>query len=152
MPAEDGGPAGFDRTHRGALDAGQPMGLLVARPMRAKNVRQFESVGASGSGRPRGRPTHGLAWRRERREAEQLNRRPVDGHRRLRDVQVAHRCLNRSMAEQTLNGGQVDAHLEEVRREDVTHRVDAAPLGDPGPPLGVAIRLPDGCHRSLEIA
>ena len=119
MPAEDRGPAGFGGTHRGALHVGQDMGLPVARPVRAEDLRQLQSVGPSVSGRLRGRRPHGLDRRRGHREAEQFDRRAVDGDGGLRDVQVAHGRLNRSMAEQALNGGEVDAHLEQVRGEGV---------------------------------
>ena len=108
LAAEGGGAAGGDRPPRGALHAREPMGVLIARTVRANDRRQLESTGAAVSGRPGGRRTHGLARdgarRRRRRETEELNRRPVDGHRRRRDVQGVHRRLHRSVAEQALNG------------------------------------------------
>jgi hypothetical protein len=51
------------------------------------------------------------------------------------------------MAEQDLNGAQIDAGFEQVRGEGVPQRVRMDGLRDPGPMSSVAARQEDRFHR-----
>ena len=120
--AERGRATGFDGTQGGTLHSCEAMGELIARAVGAHDVGQLHPTGPCVSGRPRGRRAHRLhrgRGRRRRREAEELNRRAVEQQPGAGDVEIPRRRLDRRVAEQALNRDQVDAHLQQMRREGV---------------------------------
>jgi hypothetical protein len=112
MPAKDGGAAALDRAEGDVLDRGEPMRAAIPVAVRADNVRQLQ---------PRGHGTHGSGRRRARGTARQeVEPRGLRGERGVCQMPVPRRRLDRAVAQQPLDGVDVDARFEQVRGKRVT--------------------------------
>src|SRR5438132_13184536 len=69
------------------------------------------------------------------------------GHHRRRHKRVADGRADRAMAEELLDGPEIDARLEEMRGEGVAERVREDRLHDAGAPAHFAEHVPDRLGR-----
>ena len=136
MPAERGGATGRDRAQRPVLDRGESMRAPIRLAMGAHDVGEFQPGDAErppcrGARRTRVSLCGGGANR-----SEQIERRAGAHLRVPGQLKVARGRTDVPVPEQALNRVDVDAGLEQVRREGMPQGVNPPGLGDPRALLG----------------
>lgn len=124
MAAEGGGAAGLDRSERSMLHSGEAVRTVIRRAVRAHDVRQLKPWERRDCRAPWGHGAHHSSRREDRwRAVEQLESRGLGRQRRVREMPVPGRGLDRLMPKQPLDRVHVDARLEQMGREGTpSHR------------------------------
>ena len=144
VPAENGGAAGRDRPERPVLDRREPVRPTIALAMGAHNVGELKPRPDGRDRRARRHDAHGSTLRRRGKPCQEIERGVGADLRMARQLEVAGRRTDVAVSEQALNGVDVDASLEEVRRERVPQPVNAARLRDARAELREVVRPLEG--------
>ena len=131
MAPEGGGAASLDRLESPALDGGEAARATKRVAMGAHDVRELQSRTDARDRRARWHGAHRSALWRRREPLEQIKRRAGAHLRVPGQLKVTGRRADVSVAEQPLNGVNVDAGFEQVRRKGVTQRILALLMNRP---------------------
>ena len=127
MPAQQRGAARRDRAERQPLDRREPMRAPIGVAMGPHDVPQREADRRDRGRRLYGDGTPGLArWRVE--SIQQIERRPGRDLGMPRQLEVPHRRTQMAVAQQPLDGVEVDARFEQMRRKAMPQRILTLPM------------------------
>ena len=129
VSAQGGGATAHDGAQHRPLGGRGPVRALVGRSIGAHDIREV-GAGLTDRRRPRRRLRHGLRGGRWR-NAEQIERGAAPRQAAVGEVQIAGRGPDIAVAEQVLNGGQLDTGFQEMGSEAVPQGIPVLPMNRP---------------------